>query len=103
VSKAFLDHRQRFVVIFTFGIEQPIRRKSGLGEGRGEQITALNHPQHISTKPSSDSGGEQGRGGIVVKRAVRSRHFMKRRNRKAAAQLRIDRIDSEREPLGRTR
>ena len=103
MSKPFLDHRQRLVVIAAFGIEEPAGRKPRLIQGGGEQIASLEHPQHHAFQPGGDPGGKQGRCSIIAKRAARARNLVQRRRRKAAPQLRIHCLNPERQPLGRNR
>lgn len=103
VPQSFLDHRQRVVVIAALGVDQALRGKPGLDEARGKQVAALEHPQHISIQPGRNPGGEQSCGGIIAERAVRARDFVKRSNRKSAAQPYIHLFNFERQTLGRTR
>lgn len=103
MPKPFFDHRQRLVVIAAFGVEEAVGGKPRLIQCRGEQIAPPDHPQHHAFQPGSDSGGEQARRSIVAGRARRPRNFVQRRDRKAAAQLRVHRFHPERQALGRNR
>jgi len=103
VPKPFFDHRQRFIVVAALGVEQPVRRKAGLVQCRGEQVAALDHPQHHALEPGGDPGSEQARRCIVAGRARRARNFVQRRHRKPASKLPVHRLHPERQPLGRGR
>lgn len=103
MAEAFLDHRQRLVVIAAFGIEEAVGGKPRLIQCRGEQIASLEHPQHHAFQPGGDPGGKQGRCSIIAERAARARNLVQRRRHKAAPQLRIHCLNPERQSLGRDR
>jgi len=100
MPKPLLDDRKRFVVVAAFGVEEPVGRKTRLGECRSEQVAPLDHPQHYSLQPGGNSGREQCRGCIVAGRTRGAPDLVQRRDRKAAAELSIHCVHPERQPLG---
>ena len=81
VPEPFFHHRQRVFVLAAIGIDQPVRRKTCLGERRREQVAAGHHPQDCAVGRHAarrQPGRKQGCCRVIGKAAARSRHFVER-------------------------
>ena len=102
MAQPLLHHRKHLFVTPAFGIDDPVRRKTGQSKAGREEIGAAERPEHGSGPPRGDTGGEQGRRRIVAEAGAGTGYFVQRCSGEAAAfQPPVDCVELERHALPR--
>jgi len=98
MAQSFLATGQHRLLVLRLHVNDTVRRQTGLGEGRGEQILPDQAPQHRPLAARGNPGGEQGGSSAVNRAIAAASHFMQRPQREAAArQTRVNRRQTERQ------
>lgn len=84
MTDAFLKTCEHGFLVTGVDVDDTVRMKTHLSQGRREQILLGDAPQDLALGARGDSGGEQGGCGAVDGSIATSRHFVQRPERKAA-------------------
>ena len=98
MAQSFLKTGQHRLLVLGLRVNHTIRRQTGLGEGRGEQILPDHAPQHRPLAARGNASGKQSGGGAVNRAIAATSHFVQRPQRQTAArQARVNRRQIERQ------
>ncbi len=90
MAQRVLQRQQHGIGPPGLGIDHPVRMQSHTGQGGGEQVALLKHPEHPPPGRGAQSGGEQRGRGCVLDLRADSRDFVQRgTGQTAAGQVRI--------------
>ncbi|WP_293882029.1 hypothetical protein [Sphingomonas sp.] len=56
MTQSILHYRQQFVIVTSFGMDQPFRRKSGLEQARRKEAASGYKPEHLPTLSARNAG-----------------------------------------------
>ena len=98
MPQPFLEAGEHRLLVAGLDVDDPVRSKPGLGDGRREQVLPGDAPQHLALGPGGDAGGEQ-RGRRAIDGAVAAAGDLVQRPecQPAAGKAAVDRVDAERQ------
>ena len=96
MAQALLATGQHRLLVLRLCVNDTVRRQTGLGKGRGEQILPDHAPQHRPLAARGNPGCEQGGCGAINRAVAAASHLMQRPQRETAArQMRVNRRQTE--------
>ncbi|SEJ59663.1 hypothetical protein SAMN05428950_102151 [Sphingomonas sp. OV641] len=100
VAQPLLHQREQLGIVACLGIEDALGREAGLVETGRKQVAPADNPEYRAPGARSDSGDEQGGGGIVAQVRGAGGNFVQRIEPEAAiGDPLVERGDAERQCL----